>query len=82
MLYELDANVFEKTAQTKLSPMQSSRVFVSTEEKDIRVPLTPAPGIFVESNLSSDYIIKFIYILIEQFGLSEGDLIIHLKEKK
>lgn len=82
VLYELDANVFEKTAQTKLSPMQSSRVFVSTEEKDIRVPLTPAPGIFVESNLSSDYIIKFIYILIEQFGLSEGDLIIHLKEKK
>lgn len=82
VLYEHNASIFEHIARSKLSPMQSQRIFVSTEEKDIRVPLSPAPGIFVESNLSSDYIIKFIYILIEQFGLSEGDLIIHLKEKK
>lgn len=69
-------------AKSKLSPLQSSRIFVSTEEKDVRVPLTPAPGIFVESKLAFDYIIKFIYILVEQFGLSEGDLVICLKEKE
>lgn len=81
VLYEFDANTFEKIAKSKLSPMQSPRIYVSTERKDIRDPLTPDPGIFVESNLSSNYIIKFIYILIEQFGLSEGDLVIQLKEK-
>lgn len=48
----------------------------------MRDALSPAPGIYVESNLASDYIIKFIYILIDRFGLSESDLKIHLKEKK
>lgn len=81
VLYELDAKVFECIANSKLSPMQSSRIFVSTDEKDVRDALTPAPGIYVESNLASDYIIKFIYILVEQFGLSESDLVIQLKEK-
>ena len=82
VLYELDASVFEHIANSKLSPMQSQRIFVSTEEKDVRDALSPAPGIYVESNLASDYIIKFIYILIDRFGLSESDLKIHLKEKK
>lgn len=81
VLYELDAKIFECIANSKLSPMQSSRIFVSTDEKDVRDALTPAPGIYVESNLASDYIIKFIYILVEQFGLSESDLVIQLKEK-
>ena len=82
VLYELDPNKFEQIAKSKFSPMQSSRVFVSTDKTDIRDYLSPAPGIYVESNLSSDYIIRFIYILVEQFGLSESDLVIHLKEKK
>lgn len=81
VLYERDAGVFERIAKSKLSPMQSQRIFVSTEEKDVRDALSPAPGIYVESNLSSDYIIKFIYILIDEFGFSESDLKIHLKEK-
>lgn len=81
VLYELDAKIFEHIANSKLTPMQSSRIFVSTEEKDVRNALSPAPGIYVESNLASDYIIKFIYILVEQFGLSESDLVIQLKEK-
>lgn len=81
VLYELDSGLFERIANSKLSPLQSQRVFVSTDKDDIREALTPAPGIFVECNLASEYIIKFIYILIEQFELSESDLVIQLKEK-
>lgn len=81
VLYELDAEIFEKLAKSKMSPMQSSRIYVSSDKSDLRGYLTPALDIYVESNLASTYVIKFIYILIEQFGLSESDLVIHLKEK-
>ena len=81
VLYELDSSIFERLAKSKFKPTPSSKIYISSDATDVRVPLTPAPELFVECNLSSEYIIKFIYILIDLFDLNESDLSIQLKEK-
>ena len=53
----------------------------STDISDIRKPFALDNDVFVEKNLSSDYIVKFLYILLKQLGLDEQDLKIEIKEK-
>lgn len=61
--------------------MDSDRIYISTEISDVRKPFVLDNDIFVEKNLSSNYIVKFLYILLKQLGLDEQDLKIEIKEK-
>lgn len=81
VLYDLETEKFKEIATNKYSPMSSERIYISTEKADVREPYTLAKDIYVEQNLSSGYIIKFIYILVKEIGLNFDDLKICLKEK-
>lgn len=61
--------------------MDSDRIYISTEISDVRKPFVLDNDIFVEKNLSSNYIVKFLYILLKQLGFDEQDLKIEIKEK-
>ena len=45
--------------------MDSDRIYISTDISDIRKPFALDNDVFVEKNLSSDYIVKFLYILLK-----------------
>lgn len=81
LLYELEKNEFKELALQKFTPMDSDRIYISTEISDVRKPFVLDNDIFVEKNLSSNYIVKFLYILLKQLGLDEQDLKIEIKEK-
>ena len=81
VLYCIDTEHFIQLANRKYSPTRSERIYISTEKEDVRIPYTVDSGIYVEQNLSSEYIIKFIYMLIKEFGLNHDDLKISLKLK-
>jgi uncharacterized protein with ParB-like and HNH nuclease domain len=81
VLYDIETEKFNEIANNKYCPMTSDRIYISTEKSDIREPYTLANGIYVEQNLASAYIIKFIYILVKEIGLNFDDLRISLKEK-
>lgn len=81
VLYDIETEMFKEIAKRKYCPMSSDRIYVSTEKNDIREPYTLARDIYVEQNLSSTYIIKFIYILVKEIGLNYDNLKISLKAK-
>jgi uncharacterized protein with ParB-like and HNH nuclease domain len=81
VLYDIENEKFKSIANKKYSPMKSNKVYISTNKDDIREPYTLEGGIYVEQNLSSAYIIKFIYILVKEIGLNYDDLMICLKVK-
>lgn len=81
LLYELEKNEFKDLALQKFKPMESDRIYISTEIEDVRKPFILDNDVFVEKNLSSNYIVKFLYILLKQLGLDEQDLKIEIKEK-
>lgn len=81
LLYELEKNEFKELALQKFTPMDSDRIYISTEISDVRKPFVLDNDVFVEKNLSSNYIVKFLYILLKQLGLDEQDLKIEIKEK-
>ena len=80
-LYDLDRVTFERLADNKYKPMNSSRVYISTDVTDVRDEIVLDDKIFVESNLQSEYIIKFIYLVLGQLGLEESDLKIYFRKK-
>jgi uncharacterized protein with ParB-like and HNH nuclease domain len=81
LLYDLNKKEFKELAIEKFKPMDSDRVYISTEMSEIRKPFILDNDVFVEKNLSSNYIVKFLYILLKQLGLDEQDLKIEIKEK-
>ena len=81
LLYELEKSEFKELASQKFKPMDSDRIYISTDISDVRKPFALDNDVFVEKNLSSDYIVKFLYILLKQLGLDEQDLKIEIKEK-
>lgn len=81
VFYDLEKDKFIELSQKKYRPMNSDRIYISTNKSEIREPHTLVKGIYVEMNLSSPYIIKFIYILVKEIGLNTNDIKIFLKEK-
>ena len=81
-LYDLDRNTFERLAVNKYSPMNSSRIYISNDENDVREAIILSENIYLESNLQSEYIIKFIYLVVKELGLDESDLKIYYRNKQ
>lgn len=82
VLYYIEAEHFIQLANEKYCPMNSDSIYISTEKEDVRPPFHSVDSsIYVGLNLSSEYIIKFIYMLIKEFGLNYDDLKISLKLK-
>ena len=71
----------ETLATKNYSPMQSSRIYISKSDLGMKAPIKLNENIFIESNLSSGYTIKFIYILLESLGYADSELKITLRQK-
>ena len=71
----------ETLANKNYSPMQSSRIYISKSDLGMKAPIKLNENIFIESNLSSGYTIKFIYILLESLGYADSELKITLRQK-
>lgn len=72
-LYELACKDF--------SPMHSNRIYISKTNSGMKAPIKLKENLFVESNLSSGYTIKFIYILLDELGYMDSELKITLRQK-
>lgn len=82
LIYDLEKEKIKSLAEEKYCPMESNRIYISTKAEDVNQRSIPLDNdVFVNKNLSSGYIIKFIYILLSRIGLDEKDLVIQLKEK-
>lgn len=80
VLYGLEKNKFVELANQKYCPMSSDRIYISTDKKNMKEAHMLTKDIFIETDLSSPYIIKFIYILIREIGLETSDMKIDLKK--
>ena len=81
VLYELAKEQFNALAQEKYSPMESDRIYISCDKDDLRKPIMLDSNVFIEKNLSSSYIVKFVYLIMKNIGLDEQDLRITIMEK-
>lgn len=67
----------ERAERLRLTP-GSRRVLISGNPKSInRSKRTKVPGVYIEYSLTSDECIKLAYQLLEMFGHSTSDLVIH-----
>lgn len=82
ILYDLEPNRFRELAIEKYCPMSSDKIYISKDKLDIRdIHTLGNNDVFVETNLSLNYIIKFIFILINEFRLNNNDVKIYLSKK-
>lgn len=81
-MYDFEKEKIKELAEEKFCPMDSNRIYISTVAEDFNQRCIPLDNdVFVNKTLSSGYIVKFIYIVLNRLGLDEKDLVIHLKEK-
>ena len=71
----------ETLANNNYSPMQSSRIYISKSDLGMKAPIKLKEDLFIESNLSSGYTIKFIYVLLKSLGYEDSELKISLRQK-
>ena len=85
ILYDLEKEKLVELAMSNYAPMSSDRIYITTDKEVFQtrqIPfITLGNDIFVNKNLSAEYIIKFIYLLIKQFDLNDTDLVIYLQHK-
>lgn len=82
ILYDLEPTRFRKFAIEKYCPISSNKIYISKNKLDIRdIHTLGNNDVFVETNLSLNYIIKFIFILINEFRLNNNDVKIYLSKK-
>ena len=82
ILYDLEPAKFRELAVEKYCPMSSDKIYISKDKNDIRdIHTLGNDDVFIETNLSSNYIIKFIFILINEFGLNNKDVKIYLSKE-
>ena len=81
-MFNLESEKFVNLAESKYKPMTSERIYISNNEHDIRKPIVLADSVYAETNLSPEYIIKFIYALIGEFELNTNDMVISLNKTK
>jgi len=80
-LYSLEKERFIDLANARFKPTSSKRIYISCKKDEVRVPYIIGNQIYIETNLSSDYIIQFCYKVIDEMGLERKDLKIMLEEK-
>lgn len=82
VIYELDHNTLQGLAKKRYAPMQSNRTYITTDFSSLKRPYRIADNIYVETNLSSEYVVKLVYLLVREVGLNESDLCISLQEQE
>ncbi|MFR6537751.1 MAG: DUF262 domain-containing protein [Lachnospiraceae bacterium] len=83
LLFDLDNGIMYSLAKEKFRPTSTDRVYISMTDKGLRRPKEiDNTGIFLETNLSSSDILKFIARIIEEydFELEEFEFVADRKE--
>lgn len=81
VLYDLEKERLIQLANEHFHPTSSKSPYISNEKNDIRAPYVLGNSVYIEMNLSSDYLILFAYRVIDEMGLDRKDLRIILEEK-
>lgn len=81
LFYDLEQENFSELANIKYSPTTTGSIYVSNFSDDLRRPYSISKNIFIEINLSSSDIIRFIFKLSQKLGFSNGDIKIALQLK-
>lgn len=81
LFFQMESKKFIELAKEQYRPMMSDKIYISTNKKDLNRPYKLDDNLYIETNLASSYIIKFIYILVRKIGLSSGDVKIMLRKK-
>ncbi len=80
-LYNLEKDRLVELAQDHFYPTASGRIYISDKKEDVRDPYILGNAVYIETNLSSDYIMQFGYKVIDEMGLKREDLKVILEEK-
>jgi len=80
ILYDLEKDRLVEIAEDKFRPT-GSRAYISNDKDDVREPYVLGNSVFVESNLSPQYMMLLFYEVIDAMGLDNKDLVIRLEEK-
>lgn len=80
-LYDLEKDRLIELAQNRFVPTSSGRIYISSEKEDVVVPYALGNSVYIETKLSSDYIMFFGYKVIDEMGLDKSDLKVILEER-
>ena len=80
-LYDLEKERLVELANQHFLPTSSGRIYISNQKEDVRQPYILGNAVYIETNLSSDYIMQFAYKVIDEMGLDREDLKVTLEEK-
>ena len=80
-LYDLEKDRLIELAQNRFVPTSSGRIYISSEKEDVVVPYALGNSVYIETKLSSDYIMFFVYKVIDEMGLDKSDLKVILEER-
>ena len=80
-LWSLAPEKMNELAEVNYRLTTSKRIYVTRRRENLREYGFVSSNIYVEKNLSSEYIIKFLYKLIQEFDLNNNDLVVYLEEK-
>ena len=73
-LYDLEPSVFEDLAKNKFKPTTSGRIYISTDQGDLRRSKEISnTGLYYEINLSAASIIQFIKVLVEKYDMDPDE---------
>lgn len=81
LLYKYEREELIQIAKNRFSPTNSGRIYLSNNPEDMRSTIPIGRDVYAEQNLSSNYIIMFIYALVSELGLEPKDLTVQLKKK-
>lgn len=81
VLYDLEKDRLVELANEHFYLTNSGRAYISNTKEDIRTPYGLGNAVFIEQNLSSEYIMIFVYKVIDEMGLSSDDLTVMLEER-
>lgn len=81
IFYDIEKETFKEIAIQKYRPTTSNRAYISNTQEDLRRIYKLDDNVFIETNLSSEYIIDFIFKLSRKLGFNNGEIKIKLNKK-
>ncbi len=81
LLYDLEKDRLVELASENFRPTSSDRPYISNEKSNIRTPYVLGNSVYIETNLSSDYSIHFVFRVLDEMGLDRSDLSVFVEEK-
>lgn len=80
-LWSLDSKKMNELAEGNYRATSSKRIYVTKNKENLRESGFVSSNVYVEINLSSEYIVKFLYKLMQEFELNNNDLVVYLEQK-